>query len=261
MMAVEAEGVSFRFPNRVAVDTSDLAIPAGCVTAVIGPNGSGKTTLLNGIAGLHRPSGGRLTVLGHRPEDIRSRIAYVLQYSKINEAMPVTVREVVAIGRYASLGPFGRMGRDDRDQVERAMERMDICSLANRHLVELSGGERQRVFVAQGLAQERDMLLLDEPLTGLDLVSARTIDEVIHAEQALGVTVILTTHDLAEARVADYVVLMAGRVISAGPPDVALSDTVLAEAYGSRVLHFQPEEMLDDPAHVPAKPRPERPPP
>jgi manganese transport system ATP-binding protein len=221
---------------------------------VIGPNGSGKSTLLNLIAGLSEPERGSLEVLGATPSEVRTRIAYVLQSARVNETMHVTVREVVAMGRYATRGVFGRFTRDDRCAVDAALDRMGISELAPRHLHELSGGQRQRVFVAQGLAQDREMLLLDEPLTGLHLVSAETIDRVIHEEADEGRTVVLTTHDLAEASVADHVVLLSGRVVASGPPTSVLTHANLSEAYGAALLHADGVVFLDDPAHRPADP-------
>ncbi len=254
MNAVEASGVEFRYGERVAIAASNFTVPAGKVTAVIGPNGSGKSTLLNGIAGLAEPGGGSLTVLGGAARDVRRRIAYVLQSAKVNETMHVTVREVVAMGRYSSRGAFGRFGSEDRSRVDAALERMEIAGLEARDLHELSGGQRQRVFVAQGLAQDRDILLLDEPLTGLDIVSAEAIDHVIHQEAEEGRTVVLTTHDLAEASAADHVVLLSGRVVASGAPADVLTPSHMSEAYGAALLHADGVVFLDDPAHRPAAP-------
>jgi manganese transport system ATP-binding protein len=119
-------------------------------------------------------------------------------------------------------------------------------------LQELSGGQRQRVFVAQGLAQDHDILLLDEPLTGIDLPTAQAIDKVIHDERSRGCAVVMTTHDLSEARVADHVLLLSGRVVASGPPDEVLTAKHLAEAYGESLLHLDEGQVfLDDPAHIP----------
>ena len=244
-LAVEARDVVLRYGQRVALDASTFSIPAGAVTAVIGPNGSGKSTVLNAIAGLVAPSTGTLEVAG-------GRVSYVLQSTKVNEALHVTVREVVTMGRYASTGAYGRLRMQDREAVDAAMERLAITGLADRHLHELSGGERQRVFVAQGIAQEHDLLLLDEPLTGLDLTSAHAIDEMIHEEQEAGRTVVMTTHDLAEARTADWVLLLSGRVVVAGTPAETLTVEHLTEAYGPSLLHVHDGGFfLDDPAHQP----------
>jgi manganese transport system ATP-binding protein len=183
----------------------------------------------------------------------RKQIAFVLQTTKVNDALPITVREVVTMGRYPSLSTFGRLKANDRAVVDAAMERMSITAVAHRHLRELSGGQRQRVFVAQGLAQDHEILLLDEPLTGLDITSAQAIDAVIHEEQSLGRTIVISTHDLAEARVSNHVVLMANRVVASGTPEEVLTTRLLKEAYGSAFLHVDGDQVfLDDPAHNPA---------
>jgi manganese transport system ATP-binding protein len=218
------------------------------VTAVIGPNGSGKSTLLNAIAGLLEPLSGTLDVPARC--DGSERIAYVLQTTKVNDALPITVREVVAMGRYPGLGLSKRLTAADREAVANAMRRTAIDDLGGRHLHELSGGQRQRVFVAQGLAQDHAILMLDEPLTGIDLPTAQAIDEVIHDERSRGCTVIMTTHDLSEAMVADFVVLLSGRVVAAGPPEAILNRDNLVAAYGSSLLHLEEGvTFIDDPAH------------
>jgi len=250
-VTVRAEDLLVRFGPVTAIDTSTFEVRSGGVTAVIGPNGSGKSTLLNAIAGLVEPSAGTLEV-----GVSRRRLSYVMQATKVNENLPVTVREVVTMGRYANLGAYRWMGADDRAAVDRAMARLEITSLAGRHLHDLSGGQRQRVFVAQGLAQDHDLLLLDEPLTGIDLITAQAIDEVIHSETREGCTVVMTTHDLSEARSADYVILLSGRVVASGAPADVLSERHLVEAYGPSLLHVEAGRVfLDDPAHSPAQRR------
>ena len=132
------------------------------------------------------------------------------------------------------------------------MDRLDISDLGSWHLHSLSAGQRQRVFVAQGLAQDHDVLLLDEPLTGIDLTTAQAIDEVIHLEKEDGCSVVMTTHDLSEARTADHVVLLSGRVITWGSPSEVLTEENLITAYGPSLLHVEKGKVfLDDPAHSP----------
>jgi len=223
--------------SRVALSASDFTIPGGCITAIIGPNGSGKSTLLHAIAGLIPVTSGNLTVLGATPEISQPKISYVLQYTTIPAGTPLTVAEAVGMGRYPSLGFLGRPTKDDKAKVTAAMERLDIADLSKRHLTELSGGQRQRVYVAQGIAQDHAMLLLDEPLTGLDITSAKTIDAIIHDEPTRGCSVILTTHDLEEARAADHVILTAGRVVASGTPEHVLTAENLTNAYGLGALH------------------------
>lgn len=242
-----ATDLAVSFGSTMALQASSFDIPTGRVTAVIGPNGSGKSTLLNALAGLVSPADGSIRV-----DAEASRIAYVLQGTRVNEALPITVQEVVMMGRYATAGSYGRLNDADRNAVTEAMERMGITDIAHRHLHDLSGGQRQRAFVAQGLAQDHDLLLLDEPLTGIDLPTAQAIDAVIHDETSRGCSVVMTTHDLSEAQIADHVILLAGRVIVAGDPAEVLTTEHLVAAYGSALLHVDDGGglLLDDPGHA-----------
>ena len=248
-LAARATGVVLAYGGHTAVEASDFTIPAGRLTAVIGPNGSGKSSLLNALAGLLLPRRGDLEILGGPPGKARRRVAYVLQATKVNEVMPITVRETVAMGRYALLGPWGFLRGPHRRAYLEAMERLEIADLAGRHLHELSGGQRQRVFVAQGLAQQAELLLLDEPVTGLDLVSTERIRAAIADEIGRGTTVVVTTHDVADANRADHVLLMSGRVHAEGPPAFALHPDRLSEAYGIAIVHLEDGSVVLDDAH------------
>jgi len=252
--AVLAEDLVLGYGSTVALSKSTFTIPTGVVTAVIGPNGSGKSTLLNAVAGLINPISGSIEVFGGAGSS--HRISYVLQTTKVNEALPISVREVVMMGRYAGTGAYRWLSQDDRDAVAEAMDRTGITDLGNRPLNDLSDGQRQRVFVAQGLAQEHDLLLLDEPLTGIDFPTAQAIDFVIHDELARGCTVVMTTHDLSEAQVADNVVLLSGRVVAHGSPREVLTTGHLQDAYGAALLHVEDGRIfLDDAAHRPVEGR------
>jgi len=248
--AAQARDLVLGYGSTVAVDRSSFEIPAGTVTAVIGPNGSGKSTLLSAIAGLVEPMSGTIEVPARQTG--AHRISYVLQTTKVNDALPISVREVVTMGRYASAGGYGRLTAEDRRAVSAAMDRTGISGLGSTRLQNLSGGQRQRVFVAQGLAQDHDVLLLDEPLTGIDLPTAQAIDEVIHDELTRGCTVIMSTHDLSEARIADHALLLSGRAVASGPPAEVLTAENLADAYGPSLLHVDEGQIfIDDPAHQP----------
>ncbi len=244
--AVVAKDLTLGYGAHVAVGPSSFVIPRPGITAVIGPNGSGKSTLLNAIAGLLTPMSGTIEV------NVASRreISYVLQTTRVNYALPVTVEEVVTMGRYASAGRFRRLTKEDREAVDQAIERTGIGDLRRRHVHHLSGGQRQRAFVAQGLAQDHSILLLDEPMSGIDVTTSQAIDKVIHREVEDGCAVVLSTHDLTEASVADHAVLVSGRVVASGPPQEVLTPEHLAAAYGTSVLH--PGEgitLIDDPVH------------
>lgn len=250
MPDVVADGIVLKRGGRVALGPSSFAIPSGAITAVIGPNGSGKSTVLHAIAGLIEPQAGTITIGDRSPREAQSRTSYVLQSTQVNYAVPLTVRETVRMARFAGKSWMGRITDADRRAVAAAIARLDLTDLAARHLGELSGGQRQRTFMAQGIAQEHDLLLLDEPLTALDVPSAQVIDDVVHAEQASGCTIVLTTHDLGEAAAADHVVLLSGRVVASGPPSEVLTDAHLEEAYRLGHPHARPAAFLDDPAHL-----------
>jgi manganese transport system ATP-binding protein len=245
---VQINGLTVTFDGRPALADVDLVIPRAARTAVIGPNGSGKTTLLRAISGLVTPTRGTVEVDGHRAG--RADVAHVLQTTVVNEQVPLTVLEVVRMGRYAHRGVLGRLTTEDHHIVAEAMGRLAIGDLASRHLRELSGGQRQRVYVAQGLAQQAAVLLLDEPITGLDMVSEDAINRIMDEEAAAGRTVVLTTHDVPTAAACDMVVLLATHVVAAGEPDEVLSTDHLGHAYGGQVFRT-PEGTLviGDPHH------------
>ncbi|MCH9815789.1 MAG: metal ABC transporter ATP-binding protein [Actinomycetia bacterium] len=246
---VAARDLVLSYDRHIALDSSSFSIPGQVGTiAIIGPNGSGKSTLLHAMTGLIRPREGALQVLGKDPVAIRSVVSYVQQTTQLHESLPITVRQVVAMGRYPKVGWWRRLSAHDRALIQRAMDRMQVADLASRQFAELSGGQRQRVLIAQGIAQEHQLLLLDEPLTGLDLTSARTIDALVHGEREDGCTVVLTTHDLDEARAADQVILVGGKVLAAGPPDQVLTRRNLETAFGLGALHGW-KGFLDSPHH------------
>ena len=242
-----ASEVVLAYGSRTVVASATFSAPAGAVTALIGPNGSGKSTVLHAVAGLLAPRSGQLAVPARAR---RGGVAYVLQATQVNEQLPITVREAVTMGRYASTGPFGRLRPADRVAVDAALEALAIRDLANRPLRDLSGGQRQRAFVAQGLAQQADVLLLDEPITGLDLVSRQHIVEAIARERAAGRAVLVSTHDLGDAAAADHLLLLAGRVVASGAPDEVLTEEHLAAAYGGHLLQVGAQTLiLDDHPH------------
>lgn len=245
---ISAHGLTKRFGSQTAVDQINLRFVEGQASGIIGPNGSGKSTLLSALPGLLPVASGSLRILGVGPDEARRRISYVLQSTPVSGLTPITVREVVGLGRLAELGMFRRFRGSDRRAVADAMDQMRITDLADRHMNELSGGQRQRVVIAQGIVQRHEMLVLDEPLTGLDLNSAATIDTLIHRKRTDGCSVILTTHDLDEARAADWVVLVSGRVVASGTPAQVCTRRNLEVAYALGSMHDW-EGFLDDPAH------------
>lgn len=241
-LAITTRGLEVRFGDTVALTGVDLDVPVGSSLAVIGPNGSGKSTLLGALAGTLEASAGSATVVGARP-------SLVLQSTDVDRSLPITVRDTVSLARYPSIGLFGRFRAEDRRAVVEALTRLAIDDLAGRQFHELSGGQRQRVLVAQGLAQDTGVLLLDEPVTGLDVVSRAVILDVVDEEVAAGRTVVVTTHNLEDARRCDQVLLIASSPIATGPPDTVLTERHLRRAFGGRFIRIGDELILDDPHH------------
>jgi ABC-type Mn2+/Zn2+ transport system ATPase subunit len=247
--AVACRGLTVTYGGHTALRDLDLDLPRGQVTAVIGPNGSGKSTLLGTLSGLVEPTAGSLEILGRRPTEGRRRVAHVLQTTSANAALPLTVGETVRMGAYGRRGWFSRLTTEDRAAVEGAIDRLQVRDLVNRQLVELSGGQRQRAYVAQGLAQGADVLLLDEPITGLDLVTQEVITEVVASEAAAGRTVVLTTHDVGTAGLADLVVLLNTDLVAVGTPREVLRPDVLSRAYGAHAHVLEDGTMVLDESH------------
>lgn len=248
-VAVRMTELSVAYGAIDAVRRVDLAFGRGQLVAIIGPNGSGKSTLLSTISGLVKPTTGSVAVLDAAGDEVRGEVAHVLQTTIANEALPLTVIETVRMGTYGRRGLLARLTAADRTAVSDAIDRMRLGDLVDRQLHELSGGQRQRAYVAQGLAQQAQVLLLDEPVTGLDLVSQETISQVIREEASGGRTVFLTTHDVGTARTADTAVLLATDVIAWGEPASTLTPETLARAYGGHVHVLGDGTVVLDEAH------------
>jgi ABC-type Mn2+/Zn2+ transport system ATPase subunit len=243
-VSVELVDASVVFGSHSALAPSSLRFAGGESVALVGPNGSGKTTLLRLVAGLQRPSSGQVRV------SPGARFAYLGQHQHQHRFMPLTAAEVLDMSRYGERGLLGRFRSEDRTIVCAASERLDVQDLRDRAFTELSGGQRQRVLMASAVARQAEVLLLDEPVTGLDIPSKQRILDVVGAERDAGRLVMLSTHDLDEARQCDVVVLLAGRVVASGPPDQVLVADTLREAFGSHVLDDHGDlSLIDDHGH------------
>jgi len=242
---VVAEQVCAHYGSVVALAPSSLAIAPGESVSLVGPNGSGKSTLLALLAGLLRPASGTVRL---RPG---ATTAFVGQHQHQHRWMPLSVADVLQMGRYGERGLLGRLRADDRRAIAAAAERMEVGALARKQFGALSGGQRQRVLVAQALAAEADLLLLDEPITGLDLRSQQLILDVIGDETARGTSVVLSTHHLGEARQTDRVLLLAGCILADGPPADVLRPELLAEVFGNRMVAADGGAVvIDDHGHA-----------
>ncbi len=252
--------VTAGYGDRIALQRINLAIEAGTLLAVVGPNGAGKSTLLKLIAGLLKPWSGRVEVLGH-PAGMQSRrVAYVPQAETVDWQFPVTVKDVVMMGRYPALGPLRRPGRDDHRAVSAALENVSMIPHRATQIGQLSGGQRRRVFLARALAAEPDLFLLDEPVTGVDPTTQEDLMDILEAEAKRGKTVIATTHDLAcAAQRFQRVAAINGSVVAHGPSSLVLDPDVLSRTYGGHLLVIGGQTaVLDDAHHHDEAPRGER---
>lgn len=237
--AFEALRLCYTYPTapRPAISDVSLRVPAGRFQAILGPNGSGKSTLGRLLLGSLVPATGSVAVAG-RPLDQWTRRALARQIGVVPQderhAFPLTVHDLVEMGRYPHLGPFGAPASHDRDVVRTAMERCDVLPFADRAITTLSGGERQRVLIARALAQEPSALLLDEPSASLDIRHEMSIFELLRELVGEGVTVVLITHNLnLAARYADRLLLLHdGRARAEGRPAEVLREELLRTVYG-----------------------------
>jgi ABC-type Mn2+/Zn2+ transport system ATPase subunit len=214
-----------------------MRVHAGELIVLIGTNGSGKSTLIKTLAGMIAPQHGEVTVLGNRPGGTPQRVAYLPQHPVSSHTLPLRARDIAAMGRYAHLGLFRRAKKVDHEIVDDSMRRTGATEFADQPLRSLSGGQQQRTHLAQVLSRQAEVLLLDEPTAGLDLSGKHAIAEIIAAERARGVTVVLATHDLHDAESATAVMLLAQRVVAFGPPNQALSDANVRECFGFTQPH------------------------
>jgi manganese/iron transport system ATP-binding protein len=235
--ALHYAGGSVGYSGTPVLTGLDLDLRAGQRLALVGPNGAGKSTLIKSILGLAAVLGGTAEVFGRPPAQARGRCGYVPQVDDLDADFPVTAAQVVLMGRYRRIGWWRPARPADRRAVRDALDRVGLADLAGRRFGLLSGGQRQRVLLARAVAAEPEMLLLDEPFNGVDLVSQEAILAVLRELTAAGTALVLSTHDLALARdFADVVALVNGRLWAAGPPAETLTGEQLRRAYGGHAI-------------------------
>jgi len=237
-IAITTTDLQINFGHVVALASVSISVPAGASLAVVGSNGSGKSTLLGALAGLHKPALGSVQLF--------DTPSLVLQATEVADDLPITVRDTVKLARYPSVGLFRRFGATDNHEVDRALEQMHVANLADKALHHLSGGQRQRVLMAQGLAQRSRVLLLDEPMTGLDVTSRQVVLDVIAEETDAGHVVVTTTHSLADATECDLVLLLDTTAVAFGSPAEVLTETHLRRTFGHRVIQVGDDLVVDD---------------
>lgn len=233
--ALQCDGVNHSYPSlpQQVLQDVDLSVQPGEMVALVGPNGAGKSTLLKLIMGIEKLTSGRINVYGYKAAECLHRVAIVPQRSVVDWRFPISVRQVVMMGRYVYLGWFKRPRPEDRDAVDAALETMKIADLAKRQVGELSGGQQQRVMLARTLAHDADLLLMDEPLNHVDLSTQELIFHILEDLSAQGRTVIISTHDIGVLTVHfTRAVFLDRQIIADGPPAQVLTPQTIAGAYG-----------------------------
>jgi len=243
---VRFEGVSCRYDGQPVLRDVDLVIPRGSFVGIVGPSGAGKTTLLRAMVGAVPHVNGRVTVDG-RPVGFGStpNVGWVPQLETVDWNFPATVREVVLMGRWSNRPWIPWPSRSDQSQVDGLLERLGIGGLGDRHIRSLSGGQQQRVFLARAMVSGPDLLLLDEPTSGVDI---KTRDDILHLLADLnqdGVTIVLTTHEInSVAAHLPWVVCVNGRIIAEGDPDAIFTSAILGQTYGADLRVVRQEGAL-----------------
>lgn len=245
--SLELQAVSVFYGSRPALESVTLDIPHGAQVAVVGPNGAGKSTLFKAMVGLVQLRSGRVLIHGRPPSEHVDPVAYVPQREEVDWRFPVTVRDVVAMGRYGRGKWLRRLSAHDRQVVDASLQRLGVEGLARRPIGELSGGQQQRIFLARALAQEPHVLLLDEPFTGVDIATREATLELLADLRRRDVTVLVSTHDLemASGRF-DQVVLLNKRLVSAGSPEEVFTEQNLQVAFGGQMVVVDGKAIVVD---------------
>jgi ABC-type Mn2+/Zn2+ transport system ATPase subunit len=237
-----------RLGDRQALDNLDVSIEAGTFVALIGPNGSGKSTMLRSILGILPLASGQVSIGGLDPSQARDRFSYVPQRREIDLDLPVRARDVVMMGRIRHTGWLRPIRREDREIVDHALDVVGLSHRRNSNIGEMSFGQQQRVFFARALAQQGDIILLDEPMNGVDPQTQELFVRLLTDFHDQGKTIVMATHDLTmAASMCDNLCVLNGRLVAYGPVERVLNEDVLSEAYGVH-LHFAQEQGL--PGHL-----------
>ncbi len=231
--------MTVHYGERPALEHVTASVPCGSLTAVLGPNGAGKSTLLRALLGWHRLVTGEIRIGDAHTEHLLPRFAYLPQRQSIDWDFPITVRDVVAQGRYPALRWYQRFRAIDHERVQRALDELDIAALADRQIRMLSGGQQQRVFLARALAQGADIFLLDEPFSGLDLHATEELAHILQSWRAQGRTVLAVVHELELARTHfQHAILLNTKLIAAGPTADVLAPANIDQAFrGGQCAH------------------------
>lgn len=237
--ALKTQELSVNYGSVPALWDISLNVPTGVVAGIIGPNGAGKSTLLKTALGLIKPLSGNVQFFGQPLDQVRQRVAYVPQRESVDWDFPITVRDLVLMGRYGRLKLFRRPREADYAAADMYLEKMGIAQFANRQISQLSGGQQQRAFLARALAQEADMYLMDEPFVGVDLATRSVIMSLLHQLKEQGKTVFVVHHELDSVnQYFDWVIMLNIRLVASGPTSEVFNPETLKACYGKSYALF-----------------------
>ena len=233
---LEIHDLTVSYERKPVLWNIDLSIPKGSLVGVIGPNGAGKSTLIKAVMGLLPLSSGYVKLMNKNLDEVRDKISYVPQRESVDWDFPISVFEVVLMGRYGKMGLMRRPSKKDKEIALQSLEQVGMSAFASRQISQLSGGQQQRVFLARALAQEADLYLMDEPFVGVDAATESAIITLLREMRETGKTVIVVHHDLQSAvEYFDWVVLLNMRLVASGPTRTTLTRILLEETYGGRL--------------------------
>lgn len=234
--ALEIHDLTVAFDRKPVLWNIDLMIPQGKLVGVIGPNGAGKSTLIKAVMGILTLSSGYVKIFDRDIEDVRSRISYVPQRESVDWDFPASVMDVVLMGRYAHLGLFKRPRKADRDIAMDCLKKVGMDAFARRQISQLSGGQQQRTFLARALAQQADIYFMDEPFSGVDAATEKTIINLLRNMTNSGKTVMVVHHDLhSVSQYFDWVIMLNTRLVAFGPTETTFTPKNLHETYGGKL--------------------------
>ncbi len=237
--ALEVHQLTVNYGNNPALWDISLEVPSGNVVGVIGPNGAGKTTFIKTILGLIQPLSGKIEFFGNPLTQMRQKIAYIPQRESVDWDFPITVRDLVLMGRYGRLGIFRRPRQADISAAEHYLEKVGMLPYADRQISQLSGGQQQRVFIARALIQEAEIYFMDEPFVGIDLATKKVIVDLLHELKKEGKTVFVVHHELDQVDTYfDWVILLNIRLVACGTVQEAFNTETLNAAYGKSYALF-----------------------
>ncbi|WP_257670282.1 metal ABC transporter ATP-binding protein [Parapedobacter tibetensis] len=244
---LEVHDLTVSYSRKPVLWGIDFTLPSGCIAGVVGPNGAGKSTLLKTIMGLIPPSSGYVKLFGHPLEEVRHRVSYVPQRESVDWDFPVSVLDVVLMGRYGKMGLLRNPDRQDKAMAMDCLDKMGMSAFAKRQISQLSGGQQQRVFLARALAQEADIYFMDEPFAGVDAATEQAIITLLRDMAAANKTIIVVHHDLQSARdYFDWIILLNMRLVAGGPTGEVFTDEMIQQAYGGRLnLLAQVGDMME----------------